>query len=193
MRPATRWLLLITILFTANTARSQEPEKSLVKRPETALSLSNLVRSYVITEMAQMAGDLRAAAESMDRFGKSMAAVSEDASSATQGATRNLAAIGGEFDPLGLKAAFQTIKQQNEIIQQQHETIMKLQNKQLQALRRQLKDAHSNKTPTKPSKPVRKSDKAPKTKSKKGLKEAASRTPETSLSAETASVIGKDE
>ncbi len=193
MRLATRRLLIIPILFAVNIARSQEPEKSLVKRPETALSLSNLVSSYGITEMAQMAGDLRAAAESMDRFGESMAAVSEDASSATQGATQNLAAIGGEFDPLGLKAAFQTIQQQNEIIQQQHETIMKLQNEQLQTLRRQLKDANSNKTPTKPSKPVQKANKAPKTKAKKGLKEAANSTPRTSSTAETASVMVKDE
>jgi hypothetical protein len=84
-----------------------------------------------------MAVELRKAGESLERFGESVHKVSTTAAEAAGSTSQNLAALGGEFDPFGFKTAFQTIQQQNLIIQAQSQTIIAMQRKEIRRLERQ--------------------------------------------------------
>jgi len=60
---------------------------------------------------------MRKAGEAFERFGNSMETVTPTLTEGMVESTRNLADIGGAFDPIGLKTAFTVIREQSQTIQ----------------------------------------------------------------------------
>ena len=85
----------------------------------------------------QSAGDLRAASESLERFGGSLERTTTDIGGTSEAIAEHLAQMTSGFDPLGLQNAFKTIQQQTELIRQQQEVIYRLQQKEIQRLKRE--------------------------------------------------------
>lgn len=85
----------------------------------------------------QSAGDLRAASESLQRFGESLEKTTTDIGGTSEAIAEHLAQMSSGFDPLGLQNAFKTIQQQTEVIRQQQEVIYRLQQNQIQLLKRE--------------------------------------------------------
>ena len=101
--------------------------------------------------MLQMAVELRKASESLERFGSSLTDVSAVAATAANSTSQNLAAIGGEFDPFGFKTAFETIQQQNAVIQAQSQLIIELQQQEIRRLETATKENRIAKRPERQS------------------------------------------
>src|SRR6056297_3665320 len=132
-------LRLLLSVAVMGTSGSHGQETQIAAPPVTDGKGSSLSSALSLGDMLQSATELRQAAESLERFGDSMVKVSAVAERSVVSGSENLAAIGGEFDPFGFKTAFQTIQQQNEIIQAQHQMIIELQQQEIRRLRQQLK------------------------------------------------------
>ena len=68
-------------------------------------------------DAATAAEDMRKAGEAFERFGKSMETTTPILTKGLTESTRNVADIGGAFDPIGLKTAFTVIREQSQTIQ----------------------------------------------------------------------------
>jgi hypothetical protein len=85
----------------------------------------------------QSAGDLRAASESLARFGESMEKTTNNIGGTSEAVAEHLAQMSSGFDPLGLQNAFKTIQQQSEVIREQQDIIYRLQQREIQRLQRE--------------------------------------------------------
>lgn len=135
-KPVLRLLLSVAVMGTSG---SHGQDTQIAAPPVNNGKGGSLSSALSLGDMLQSATELRQAAECLERFGDSMVKVSAVAERSVVSGSENLAAIGGEFDPFGFKTAFQTIQQQNEIIQAQHQMIIELQQQEIQRLRQQLK------------------------------------------------------
>ncbi|MEZ6129713.1 MAG: hypothetical protein R3C59_13605 [Planctomycetaceae bacterium] len=134
--------LLLLVLLSVNvmlTGKCFGQEPNAVRGRVVEDKGKSLSAALTLGDMMQSATELRLAADSLARFGESMVKVSAVAERSVVSASQNLAAMGGEFDPFGFKTAFQTIQQQNEIIQAQYQMIVTLQQQEIDRLREQLK------------------------------------------------------
>ena len=84
------------------------------------------------------AADLRKAGEAFERFGKSLEKVATSLITGLTDSSENLAIMSSGFDPLGLKHAFVTIQQQNQIIQDLHAAETKRLRQECAKLRKEL-------------------------------------------------------
>jgi len=122
---------MILLLFPVHASCEEEPPRETARS-----SVQSTANAFLrIGEMADVATDLRKAAEALERFDNSPdGLVGRIATS--------LATMSSEFDPFGYKTAFRTVGQQAEIIQQQSEIIQALQEREIERLasqNRQLK------------------------------------------------------
>ena len=115
---------MVFLLFAVHSSCAEEPPKDRAKssaQPATG-------GIFRIGEMAQAAGDLRKAGEAFERFANSLDGLGGVIA-------ESLATMSSEFDPFGYKTAFRTVGQQAETIQQQHNTIQALQEREIERLR----------------------------------------------------------
>jgi hypothetical protein len=120
----------------ASTCHGQSPD---VVQPDVAQPADTAPTPKPIDPMTWIAAaqDLRIAAQTaeqiIDKVGKTIEQTMLHVAQASHG-----------FDPLGLKAAMETVRQQNDTIREQNETIrgaMKAENRRLQRENRRLKKA----------------------------------------------------
>jgi hypothetical protein len=106
-----RWILLHLVVASlawnaSSPSRAQEDPTSI---PNATLP-NVLPKATALPGLLGAAEDLRAAAETAERISSRWA-------TALETSTRQLAEMSDQFDPLGLKAAMQIIRAQNETIQ----------------------------------------------------------------------------
>lgn len=131
-----RNVFVAVVLLSGLSLGDEPPAASLKTKAAPPVSLLGRLPLNGVGEMLQTATELRKAGESMERFGESLERVSAVVEKTASSTSSNLAAIGGEFDPFGFKTAFETIQQQNEIIQAQHQMIIALQQQEIQRLQK---------------------------------------------------------
>lgn len=135
-------LVVANILMLTGMAFGQEPAgEDDGKEDVGTTNVAGLLQFLNANDILRIATELRKASESMKSFGESLNDVSTVAAEAAGATSKNLAAIGGEFDPFGFKTAFKTIQQQNAIIQAQSQIIMELQQKEIRRLQQENKSA----------------------------------------------------
>ena len=156
MSPRTSTLVLFSILSVTRITCGQE---TIVGNDDNAKGstpgVADLLQFVNVSDMLQIAVELRKTSESLERFGKSMQSVSSVAAKAASSTSQNLAAIGGEFDPFGFKTAFETIQQQNDTIQAQHQIIVEMQQKEIRRLEQKNRSEKRSKRPSRRKKPSR--------------------------------------
>ena len=126
-------LVLFVLTMTLSTANGQTSRKS-----DRATKNEDLLSSVAsIGQILQDAENLRIAAQSMEKFGKSLEHGVTGMSETVTSTSENLALMSSGFDPLGLQNAFKTIQQQNEIIRRQQITIQALQKAEIRRLKKE--------------------------------------------------------
>ncbi len=144
--------LLFLICTTPNLFA---PEGEKPPAADTPSRLLELPTGGSFGAMVQSAGDMRAAAESLERFGQVLDRIVPIASEAVKSLGESQAAMSREFDPFGFKEAQRTLQQQNEIIARQQELIQDLLREENERLRaelervRRLKSARKRQSPPK--------------------------------------------
>lgn len=149
-------LFVASILLLTSTTSGQDP--AAADTGDRDVSRTNIAEQFLpfgVGDMLQMAVELRKAGESLERFGESLNNVSTIAAEAAGSTSQNLAAIGGEFDPFGYKTAFQTIQQQNVVIQAQSQMIIQMQRKEIRRLEQQTSSTHRPKRRSRRKRPAR--------------------------------------
>jgi len=149
-------LVALSIPAMAITACGQNAAPD--EKADGAVDVSDVLTSVGASDMLQTAIEIRKASESLERFGESLEEISTVAGEAADSTTRNLAAVGGEFDPFGFQAAFETIQQQNAIIQAQHRLIIDLQQQEIRRLKAELAQSKPMRRRSRRRNPVRESD-----------------------------------
>ncbi len=133
-------LVMANLLMLVGMASGQEPAGAADgKKDVGATGVSGLLQHANIDDIVLIATELRKASDSMKSFGESLNEISVVTAEAAGTTSKHLAAIGGEFDPFGFKAAFETIQKQNAIIQAQSQMIIELQQRKIRRLRKENK------------------------------------------------------
>ncbi len=123
-RAASQVAGVVLLLFPAHSLCAEEPPRDM-ENSSVQSAASDLFR---IGEMAEVAADLRKAAEALERF-------AESSNGMVETIAKSLATMSSEFDPFGYKTAFHTVGQQAEMIQQQRKIIQALQEREIERLR----------------------------------------------------------
>ena len=129
-----RSLLVVTgiAILSGLSLAEKPPKKTAQPKPTPKKTAQPEAKGGVLKllgagDMVGVATDLRKAGESFERFGNSLETVTPTITKALTESSRNLANVGGAFDPLGLKTAFTVIHEQNK-------TILALQQAEIQRL-----------------------------------------------------------
>ena len=147
-------LVVAQILLTSVTL-GQEPLGATVDQEKSEISsLAGLLQTVGMADMLQIAGDLRKSSESLERFGDSISRVFSVAADAANTTSQNMADTSEGFDPFGFKTAFETIQQQNAIIQEQSKLIQDLQQKEIDRLEQRQESDLKSKRESRRKKPA---------------------------------------
>lgn len=131
-------LCLVAMISLATTANGQDKKKADDSAEVNGRNASAVTVPFGgAANLFQSAADLRAASESLARFGESLEKTTTNIGDATDSVAGHMAQMSSGFDPLGLQNAFKTIQQQSEVIRQQQEIINDLHQKEIQRLKRE--------------------------------------------------------
>jgi hypothetical protein len=114
MKTVQRVLLIAVALALVS---GSAPGEKTQKKEVPPKGKPNVLDLLGVRDATKAAADMRKAGESFERFGNSMETTTPILSKALTESTRNLADIGGAFDPIGLKTAFAVIREQGQTIQ----------------------------------------------------------------------------
>ena len=146
--------LVVAQILLTNVSLGQEPLNADDGKKNEISSLAELLQSVGINDMLQIVGDLRKSSESLERFGASFSQVSSVAADAANTTSQNMAEMSEGFDPFGFKTAFETIQQQNAIIQEQSKLIQNLQQKEIDRLEQRQESDLKSKRESRRKKPA---------------------------------------
>lgn len=115
---------LSLVLFVSGAVPRARGEEAPEPTPPSRAGSAAILK---FGQMAQAASDLNQAGQAFDRFGDSLEVLAQSLADMSRG-----------FDPFGYKTAFETIGQQNEIIQEQQQLIRELQQREIERLQLEL-------------------------------------------------------
>jgi len=103
------------------------------ERVSEPISLDKLLS---VSNIAEVVSDVRRSSEAFSQTMVVIERLSVPLLEATAAITQNVATTSSRFDPFGMKEAIQTIQRQQDVIEQQHQQIVQLQQREIRRIKR---------------------------------------------------------